>query len=322
MTASNPNRLGAANGGADKFALFEKVFTGEVMSVFATKNAVLDKHMVRTITHGKSASFPIMGRTSADYHTPGNEIVGKEIKHNEVVIDINGLLLTDVFIANIDEAMNHYDVRSHYATEMGNALSNQFDRHVFQMIVKAAQTSTPNISDETAMVGTIIENANAASDADQLINALFDAAQALDEKNVPEEDRFAYLPPSAYYLLANSSKVQNVDFGNEGNGSVAKGVVKMAAGFQLVKSNQVPTTQIASGSVDAGTSDRQLVDARNTVALVAHKSAVGTVKLMDLATESEYDIRRQGTLMVAKYAMGHGVLRPEAAVQIRTATPV
>ena len=42
-------------------------------------------------------------------------------------------------------------------------------------------------------------------------------------------------------------------------------------------------------------------------------------QLMDLAVESEYDIRRQGTLMVAKYAMGHGVLRPEAAVGIKEA---
>jgi len=41
--------------------------------------------------------------------------------------------------------------------------------------------------------------------------------------------------------------------------------------------------------------------------------------LMDLATEMEYDIRRQGTLMVAKYAMEHGVLRPEAAVGIKEA---
>jgi len=35
--------------------------------------------------------------------------------------------------------------------------------------------------------------------------------------------------------------------------------------------------------------------------------------------ESEYDIRRQGTLMVAKMALGHGILRPEAAVEIQTA---
>jgi len=41
-------------------------------------------------------------------------------------------------------------------------------------------------------------------------------------------------------------------------------------------------------------------------------SAIGTVKLMDLAMENEYEIRTQGNLMVAKYAMGHGWLRPSA----------
>ena len=55
----------------------------------------------------------------------------------------------------------------------------------------------------------------------------------------------------------------------------------------------------------------------NTVGIVSHPSAVGTVKLLDLATESEYDINRQGTLFVAKYAMGHGVLRPECAIELQ-----
>jgi hypothetical protein len=52
---------------------------------------------------------------------------------------------------------------------------------------------------------------------------------------------------------------------------------------------------------------------------VFQKTAVGTVKLMDLAMESAYDIRRQGTLFVAKYAMGHGVLRPECSVELKKA---
>ena len=50
--------------------------------------------------------------------------------------------------------------------------------------------------------------------------------------------------------------------------------------------------------------------------LAGTKEAIGTVKLLDLATESEYQIQRQGTLFVAKYAMGHGVLRPECAVKV------
>jgi hypothetical protein len=51
-------------------------------------------------------------------------------------------------------------------------------------------------------------------------------------------------------------------------------------------------------------------------ALVMTKDAVATVKLMDLSVESEYQINRQGTLMVSKYAMGHNVLRPACAVAL------
>jgi hypothetical protein len=50
--------------------------------------------------------------------------------------------------------------------------------------------------------------------------------------------------------------------------------------------------------------------------LAGTKEAIGTVKLLDLATESDYQIERQGTLFVAKYAMGHGVLRPECSVVV------
>ena len=44
------------------------------------------------------------------------------------------------------------------------------------------------------------------------------------------------------------------------------------------------------------------------------QDAIATVKLMDLAIESEYQVNRQGTLTVAKYAMGHNVLRPASCV--------
>jgi hypothetical protein len=44
--------------------------------------------------------------------------------------------------------------------------------------------------------------------------------------------------------------------------------------------------------------------------------AAGTVKLMDLAMDAQYEPRRQGTFMVAKYAVGHDWLRPECAVEL------
>ena len=51
-------------------------------------------------------------------------------------------------------------------------------------------------------------------------------------------------------------------------------------------------------------------------ALVMNRDAVATVKLLDLAVETDYMVNRQGTLVVSKYAMGHNILRPAMAVAL------
>jgi hypothetical protein len=126
------------------------------------------------------------------------------------------------------------------------------------------------------------------------------------------------LNPAAYYLLAQNTKIMNRFWGGEGEYAGAK--VLRVAGINVVKTNHAPFgTTIATSTVSGGSNDTYAGAFTNTVGVVTHKAAIGTVKLMDLAMESQYDIRRQGTLMVAKYAMGHGVLRPAAAVELKTA---
>ena len=317
MANANVSEIGKVNNAGTADALFLKVFAGEVLTSFEQATVTADKHMIRTIANGKSAQFPVMGRSSAAYHTPGNEITGTDINHNEKVITINDLLISSHFIANIDEAKNHYDVRSVYSQEMGRALAFQMDKHVLQTMVQAA-AGTANVGDSGYASGTIITSANSGTQAAALITALYDAAEAMDDAYVPSEGRCAFLKPEQYYLLANASNAINVDF--SGQGSIATGQVPQLAGLNLIKTPHLPTTNVTGTGVDAGgAGGAQVVNASNTTAIVTHPSAVGTVKLMDLAVESDYDIRRQGTLMVAKYAMGHGVLRPEAAVQIQTA---
>ncbi len=317
MSNASPSSLGQVNNTGTADALFLKQFSGEVLTSFEQATVTADKQMVRTIANGKSAQFPVMGRSSASYHTPGNEITGTALNHAEKVITINDLLISNHFIANIEEAKNHYDVRSVYSSEMGRALAFQMDKHVLQTMLQAAAASA-NVGDASYASGTIITDSDSNTSADSLIGSIFDAAEALDDAYVPADGRYCFLKPEQYYLLANASKAVNVDF--SGRGSIADGTVPQIAGINLIKTPHLPTGNVTGTGVDAGgAGGRQVVNASNTTALIAHTSAVGTVKLMDLAVESEYDIRRQGTLMVAKYAMGHGVLRPEAAVQIQTA---
>jgi hypothetical protein len=324
MSNASPVKFGNANSGSTRDdALFLKVFAGEVITSFERASKTEGADMVRSISNGKSASFPVMGRIGAEYHAVGAEILGSAVNHNEKVITINDLLISSVFVSNIEEAKNHWDVRSNFSTEMGRALSFQKDKHILQTIGQASLTTTPNVTggDTTSNItNTGIASSTDATAANAMIDAIFAAAKELDANYVPSEGRKCFMRLEEYYKLANATNAVNVDFSGGANGGVASGKVARIAGIELVpvphfvSGNVTATTE--KGSATNGGSFPQAVNLSNFVALVSHPSAVGTVKLMDLAVEKEYDIRRQGTLMVAKYSMGHGVLRPEAAVGI------
>ncbi len=317
MANATPSRLGIINGVSpsnyeQENALFLKKFSGEVLTAFNETNVMKDLHLIRTIESGRSAQFPATWKTGAGYHTPGNLITGAQsIKHNERTIVIDDLLISDVFIANIDEAKNHYDVRSIYSTQVGEALARVFDQNTMQVGVLAARASA---TVNGGFGGGEVTEADARTDGNKLAAAIFGAATLMDEKDVPDTDRVALVKPAQYYTLVQAKDTINKDWG--GSGSYSDGSITRIADVVLRKTNRVPTANV---SPKPGENNTYGGNFQNVAALVMHKSAIGTVKLMDLTmqmTGEEYAVMYQGTLMVGKYAMGHGILRPECAVEI------
>ena len=283
MANAVASRIGSINSATDKNALFLKVFSAEVLATFMRENKMLGMTSVRSISSGKSAQFPVIGTTSAAYHTVGNEIVGTEVKHAEKIISIDDLLLSSAFLANLDEAKNHYDVRSIYSSEMGRALANKVDQHLLQLSVLAAAAST-TITGGSG--GENVIDADCKTNAASLITSIFDCAEALDEKDVPTQDRWCVVAPSIYYNLVENDKILNRDFGGT-NGVYSDGTVIKVAGINIVKSNTAVTAFTDQSAAISGTNNTYNVDASTVGAVVFHKSAIGTVKLMDLAMESE-----------------------------------
>jgi len=283
MANAVASRIGSINSATDKDALFLKVFSSEVLATFMRENKMLGMTSVRSISSGKSAQFPVIGTTSAAYHTVGNEIVGTEVKHAEKIISIDDLLLSSAFLANLDEAKNHYDVRSIYSSEMGRALANKVDQHLLQLSVLAAAAST-TITGGSG--GENVIDADCKTNAASLITSIFDCAEALDEKDVPTQDRWCVVAPSIYYNLVENDKILNRDFGGT-NGVYSDGTVIKVAGINIVKSNTAVTAFTDQSAAISGTNNTYNVDASTVGAVVFHKSAIGTVKLMDLAMESE-----------------------------------
>tara|TARA_B110000459_G_scaffold22555_1_gene21657 strand:+ start:3255 stop:4289 length:1035 start_codon:yes stop_codon:yes gene_type:complete len=336
------SRLGLVNNtGTAVDALFLKVFSGEILTTFEEFNVMKGLHTMRTIANGKSAQFPVTGIADAQYHTPGQNIADaangylSQIKHAEKVINIDDVLVASTFIANIDELKNHYDVRSIYAQELGKALAKRFDLATMKTLAAAARSAATITGGKAGIQVDSNSGGVGALSGTEIQAALFTAAQRLDENDIPDDgQRFAILKPKDYYtLISSGEEVVNRDFG--GRGDVASGRIPMVAGINLYKSNHLSdvaadltsvTTGDGSASVKndvfGGTSYGEGYNG-NLVAteiIGGHPSAIGTVKLLDLATESDYKVELQGSLFVAKYAMGHGILRPEAAFEITDAT--
>ena len=346
---TSPSRVGLIEGESDNNALFLKKFSGEILQAFEESNIFKPLHTIRTIESGKSAQFPVTGIASANYHTPGENIADggnsylSDIKKTEKIITIDKMLVASTFLANIDDVKNHYDIRSVYSNELGKALAVRFDTALAKVFIAAARSGA-NLT-QVGKGGSILDISTNSfvnfGDANpdvtdpsgaELVAALFSAAQRMDEHDVPSDGRFCVLRPQEYYRLVTGAddsngfsltSAINKDIG--GAGSLAAGNVPQIAGISLFKSNHIPSTDLSAVATGDGESNNDVFDGNgigyngnftNTKGIVSHSAAVGTVKLLDLATESEYQIERQGTLFVAKYAMGHGVLRPECAIEL------
>lgn len=366
MTNSSPLSLGGSLDGGDfanvfatDNALWLKVFGGEVLAAFEKSIEISPRLTTRTISSGKSATFPVHGRAAARMHKPGEDILsvantGKSYQDSiqgqtptdgrpqdwtydatakylsnlgssERVININDLMIASVFIDDLDEVKAHYDLRSTYTVELGRALARKMDNLSSRSLFAAAGAA----AEGPMLAGQSVTDANMLTQADVMASSIMGAAQLLDQQDIPKEDRFVILNPAGYYLLLRAAggiggtdsyaALLSQDY-SMGNGDFAEGRVLMVGGMPVIVSNNAGFgTNFTTGPEDGQHNLDLNVDMTNAAGIVAHKSASGILKLKDIQLEHEYMIQNQGNLFVSKLACGVAPLRQDGAVKLITA---
>ena len=314
ISNATPFRPGQANLAGSDRALFLSIFGGQVLEAFDRQSHFRDKHFVRVIPNGSSARFPVTGMTGAFVHQPGQEINGNQIRAGERVISIEDMIISPVFVSNIDELMAHYEFQAAASRQVGQALAKRYDQNVARTLI-AASRGTKVIDD--SYDGYQLTDADYATDGGKLWQALFNAGVKFDERDTPDQ-RYSAFRPVQYALLVRSEKPIDTDLGNAGNGSLASGTIRMVNNIPIGKTNNLVNTD---DRADTTQPVARRLDYSPTVGLVWSDMAAGTVQLQDITMESAYDIRRQGDLMLGKYLVGHGALRPEESIEIRTGAP-
>jgi hypothetical protein len=316
------NRIGQINGAGDPLAMFLKVYSGRVLNTFLRQAAFRERHLTQSIASGKVAQFPATGILTAINHNPGDEILGQILNNAEKDIYIEGKKIASVFVADIDYLMNHYDYSQYIAEQIGQSLSKQYDGDVARAFLMGARQTTPNVLN--VFPGNTLQSTEVnplfAVDGPTIVNGIYDAAVALDTRDVPAEDRTGFFKPVQYALIVKDGRAVDVRFNRnaEDLGGLAENYVKMVAGIPIIKTNNYPTTNDVGNPLQPTTRQH---DFSTSAGLVAHKSGAGTVALSEMSMESWYDPRRQGNQMLGKYICGHDWLRPESSFEFQASAP-
>lgn len=318
---------GLKQGQTDRLGLFLKMFTGEVLTAFSQATVTGGKFSERTIEHGKSALFPVVGRAKAKYLKAGKNLddLRTPIEHSEKTIVIDGLLTADSLIFDLDDAMNHFDIRGKYAKELGEALAVAQDCSILAEVAKMVVADTENIptNSTTGVKGTgkglIVTKSVAAADYGEteamgvaVFKALLAIKTKMSENNVPMSDRNCYIKPMALNALIANKDIINKLYG-------ASMTIEGNQPPKLIGFNLIETPLLTSGGVD----NANVIQGAGHIFpaayvdtcqfLVAHPSSAGILTLKGLGMEHARRPEYQADQFIAKYAKGFGGLRPEAA---------
>jgi len=323
-TSQTPLSLGVS---ADtKHATYLKLFSGELFKAYESSTIAKGTIQNRQLKNGKSLQFIFTGRMQAAYHEPGTPILGSgdpPVAEKTIVCD--DLLISSAFVYDLDETLAHYSLRAEISKKIGYALAEAYDKKVFRTIALSARDAHPiTAAPGPEPGGSIIKiGANNEYDAQKLVDAFFEAASILDEKNLPKSGRTAVLSPRQYYALISQvdSNILNRDYGNsQGNLNSGDGLVSIA-GIDIKRSNNLPF-QAGTITSQAGENNDYSGAFADHAGLIYQKDAAAVVEAIGPQVQtSGHDVKTmyQGDLIVGRLAMGCGTLNPAAAIEIQTA---
>lgn len=309
-----------------KYATYLKLFSGEMFKAYESATIAKGTVQSRTLKNGKAMQFIFTGRMMAGYHTPGTPILGSgdpPVAEKTIVCD--DLLVSSAFVYDLDETLAHYSLRSEIAAKIGHALAEAYDKKIFRVIAKAAREAHPiTAAPGPEPGGSVIQlGVQKEFDAQSIVDAFFEAAAILDEKNLPKQGRMAVLSPRQYYALVSQvdSNILNRDYGNtSGNLQSGDGLYEIA-GIKIQRSNNLP---FLAGTVNgiSGENNDYSGDFSTHCGLIYHKDAAGVVEAIGpqvQTTGSDVKTLYQGDVIVGRLAMGAGTLNPAAAIELQSA---
>ena len=353
MSVSNPIRFtsNAALAAPAVGDLYLDVFGGQVLTRYAEYLGITAMVRKTQIMSGNTAVFPRLGGIGAERHAVGTKLLGLDAEATELSMTLDDRPLISSFrIDDVDAMLSHFETRSHWANETGQALAEAQDQYSLRLLINGSRETPTTLYGGSASnfpgggldgAGTALDislwAAGARPTDDQVgtfLDGLDQIVERWDQVRVPFMDRSVITEVPAWHGIRQFGSPRSAadlanrhgplfmandgTFGAQVNpGQFQSQSPDFQQSLQFNGMN-IWRTNIPVFGVDLSADDEAKYqgDFSTTRAMAWQADGIAVVQKMAISSEMDRDISRQDSLFLSKMLSGGGTLRAEANIEI------
>jgi len=291
-----------------------ELWSDEIVAAYK-KNLVLANLVNKMPMSGKKGDtlhIPKPTRGSATAKAAETQVTLQAATETEVTVTIDKHYEYSRLIEDITEAQALASLRRFYTDDAGYALAKQVDTDLFTLGKSFGDSDGADYVHSNsfyidASTGLTAYAADTVAPADVFTDAGFRAAiKELDDQDVPMDNRYIVVPPSARETIMGIDRYMSSDFVN-GRG-VNNGQIGQLYGIDVYVTSNCPVIETAAANT-ASTVD-------TVGAMLFHKDAMVLAEQVGVRSQTQYKQEYLATLFTSDTLYGVQVIRPESGLVI------
>ena len=266
---------------------FVTLFDAEVKQAYQAQAVLRGAIRVRSGVEGASYKFPKIGKGVAQVRIPQTDVAPLNVTYGQVTVNLADYIAaeySDIFM----QAKVNFDERRELVQVVSNAIGRRQDQLILDALINSGTSNTVASS-----IGGNNTNLNVAK--------LRAAAEQLNTKNVPMDNRHIVIHASSLSSLLGETSVTSSDFNNVK--ALVQGDINTFLGFTFhVLGDR------EEGGLPIATGDRKV--------FAFHRDAVGMAEGIAPKTEINYIPEKTSFLVASMFSAGAVAIDAEGIVQI------
>jgi len=266
---------------------FVTLFDAEVKQAYQASAVLRPAMRVRSGVEGSTYKFPKIGKGVAQIRVPQTDVSPLNVTYGQVTVTLADYIAaeySDIFM----QAKVNFDERRELVQVVSNAIGRRQDQLILDALINSGTSNTV-----AASIGGANTNLNVAK--------LRAAAEQLNTKNVPMDNRHIVIHASSLSSLLGETSVTSSDFNTVK--ALVQGDINTFLGFTFhVLGDR------EEGGLPIATGDRKV--------FAFHKDAVGMAEGIAPKTEINYIPEKTSFLVASMFSAGAVAIDAEGIVQI------